>query len=151
MFPITPHDRPAALKMWSTRYVVDVLPFVPVTPIIKSSELGLPNMRTASVSSVDLVSVDRSIGMWLPGGTFAGLLTTTALHPLRIASGMKLWPSICEPSIATKRVPGRQSAELFETSEISTALSLLHAPMDSRLRSLVRVSRRMDRFSVLRT
>jgi len=59
--PITPTDFPAARRIASTRYVVVVLPFVPVTPISVMPFAGSPNERATSRPSTFAVDGTTTI------------------------------------------------------------------------------------------
>ncbi len=60
--PISPVTRPAALSPASTRYTVDVLPAVPVMPMMLSSAVGRPYTREATVPRACLGSSTSSTG-----------------------------------------------------------------------------------------
>src|SRR4030095_14541055 len=76
MVPMTPGRPPAACQMPSSRYVVVVLPLVPVTPTSVSAALGSPASRAATYPSSRLGSGQRT--RTTPGASSVPSATTTA-------------------------------------------------------------------------
>ena len=72
---MTPVRAPAARQMLSSRYVVVVLPFVPVMPTSVSAALGSPARRAANRASRRRGSAHRT--RTAPGASTSSSLTTT--------------------------------------------------------------------------
>src|SRR5262249_26755808 len=119
--PINPTLRPAARRPASTRYVVVVLPDVPVTPMTRNFDDGSPYTKAAAAPSTERGA----------GGTTAGTLdgrvaapagsVSTATAPRATASAANWAPCTFVPCRAAKMSPGSASWARSVTPLTATA------------------------------
>ncbi len=101
--PIRPHGHPAASKMAASRYVVVVLPFVPVTPTTVRSWLG--SWWKAAASSASARRASSTITHATRPSTGGADADTTSTAPRPMASAANAAPSKRCPLTATKIAP----------------------------------------------
>ena len=110
--PITPVGQPARSRIAASRWVVVVLPFVPVTPTIVSRPDGWPPERGGD-------GPDRQPGVGHDqlghrrrrAGRSRRWSTRSADAPAATASGAKRWPSTCSPRMQQYRSRGATTRE----------------------------------------
>src|SRR5574338_463436 len=123
--------------MLSTRYVVVVLPFVPVMPTSVIAEAGLPSERATSLPSILLVDGTTICGTFVS----TSCSTTTAAAPFSTAVATNAWPPrfraskqgrlvdrntpsvVGEPQLHTTRVR-RRTGGWFLCDHVSRTLEL---------------------------
>ncbi len=110
--PIRPTVRPAARRPASIRYVVVVLPDVPVTPTTVRRSDGRP-YTVAATSPRTLRGSGWTSTAAEPASRFScanpSASVSTAMAPRSTASGKKRAPCVVAPGSAAKRSPGRTS------------------------------------------
>jgi hypothetical protein len=105
--PMTPGVRPSARKIASSRNVVVVFPFVPVTPTTVIASAGCPK-NAAEIGPI----AARTSGTLIWGTSRSNQRSTTiAVDPRESASPAKAWPSAELPGTQKNRAPGRASSE----------------------------------------
>jgi hypothetical protein len=115
--PMSPVDQPWASRIERSRWVVVVLPFVPVTPTTRSSRDGWP--WKAAANGAMAARTDATC-TWV-ASTGTGRSTSRAAAPAVTACAAKSWPSARCPGTQQNSVPRRTPRESWVTSEISTA------------------------------
>src|SRR5215213_759386 len=122
--PTRPVVRPAARRTASRRYVVVVLPFVPVTPISCRSRAGEPYTcadtapRTARGSATTTAG---SVHPWPTSRRAPSRSVTTATAPDACTAAAKSAPCARAPGSAAYRSPGRTERESRVTPVTWTA------------------------------
>ena len=109
---------PASSRIERTRKAVVVFPFVPVTPIMRSSALGSPKNRAAIGAIAARESGTTSCGT----ATSSSRSTTSATAPASTTAGAKSWPSAVLPRTQKNSVPGPTSRLSNATSVISRSV-----------------------------
>jgi hypothetical protein len=107
---MTPGTMPAVRKTDSIRYVVVVLPFVPVTPTVTIASAGRPK---ASAETGPMASRTEGTRTCETGGSRSSIhrSTSTATAPRATASAAKSCPSVLVPGTQKKSDPRWTSKE----------------------------------------
>ncbi len=116
--PMMPERSPAAAAIRSSRYVVVVFPFVPVTPSTRIARAGSPWNRAQSGPSTLRTEPTRACGT----STSSQRSTRHAVAPAATAAIVWSCPSVCAPGIQQKSAPGT-TCRLSCTTARTTASS----------------------------
>ena len=116
--PITSADRPSARRTAPSRWVVVVLPLVPVTPTTDNRLDGWPKKAAAAGARAARESATSTCGT--AAGCSTSSSTTSATAPAATARAAKWCPSKRDPRTQKNRVPGTTASE----SEVTATTSM---------------------------
>ncbi len=133
--PITPGASPAASAIASTRYVVVVFPFVPVTATTRSEREGWAWKRPAAWARASRGSTTSTAVAPLASRASNPAAPKTAAAPAATAAAAKRAPSACTPGRAKNASPGFTRRESSASPEISRSVAPRTASVSTSARS----------------